>query len=66
MKHDTTLKSVLNRQFVTLNTYLPMTAGSFECSRLQGLGSTDLNISFEPFERTYSLCGDVSQIAADN
>ncbi len=66
MNNDTTLKSVLNRQFVALNTYLPISTGAFECNRLEGLGSRDLSISFEPFERTYPLCGDVSRIAADN
>lgn len=66
MKHDTTLKSVLNRQFVALSTYLPIASGSFECSRTEGLGSSDLSISFQPFERTYPLCGDASRMTAEN
>ncbi len=66
MNNNTTLKSVLNRQFVALNTYLPMANGNFECTRREGLGSTELNVSFEPFERAYPINPKLSRIAANN
>lgn len=50
MKNNTTLKSVLNRQFVAMNTYSPMANDEFECRRTTGLGTRTPRISFKPFD----------------
>ena len=49
------LKEALNRQFVTLGSYMPLERGLFECRQAEGLASEPQTISFKPFERAYPL-----------
>lgn len=55
MRNTTTLKSVLNRQYVTLGLGRPLELGLFDCRRETGIGTTTPTISFKPFERVFRL-----------
>lgn len=55
MKNSTTLKSVLNRQCVTLGFGRPLEDGLFDCRREMGIGTKTPTISFKPFERVYRI-----------
>ena len=55
MRNTTTLKSVLNRQYITLGLGRPLEAGIFDCRRETGIGTVNPTISFKPFERVYSV-----------
>ena len=55
MRNTTTLKSVLNRQFVTLSLGRPIEAGLFDCRCESSVGTSSPTISFKPFERVYRI-----------
>lgn len=55
MRNSTTLKSVLNRQFVTLGFGRPLGAGLFDCRQETSIGTTTPTITFTPFERVYKI-----------
>lgn len=55
MRNSTTLKSILNRQCVTLGLGRPLESGQFECRQEAAIGTTSPTISFKPFERVYKL-----------
>lgn len=55
MRNSTTLKSILNRQCVTLGLGRPLEAGLFDCRRAIGIGTRTPTISFQPFERVYKI-----------
>ena len=55
MKNSVTLKSVLNRQCITLGMCRPLSGGQFDCRRPAGLGSANPTITFTPFERVYRI-----------
>ncbi len=55
MRNTTTLKTVLNRQYVTLGLGRPLELGFFDCRRETGIGAAAPTITFQPFERVYSL-----------
>lgn len=55
MRNTSTLKSILNRQCVTLGFGRPLEAGLFDCRRPAGIGTLSPTISFTPFERVYPL-----------
>ncbi|MDQ8204404.1 hypothetical protein [Pelagicoccus sp. SDUM812003] len=55
MRNSTTLKSILNRQCVTLGLGNPLQDGLFDCRRETGIGTTTPTISFKPFERVYKI-----------
>lgn len=63
MRNTTTLKSVLNRQFVTLGFGRPLESGLFDCRRETGIGTTNPTISFKPFERVYEMPGRSRSLA---
>ncbi len=65
MKNRSTLKSILNRQFVSLGTYMPLKNGLFDCRREEALGSASSTISFKPFEHTYPLMKDIDSIPVE-
>ncbi len=62
MKNRSTLKSILNRQFVSLGTYMPLKSGLFDCRKEENLGSSSSTVSFKPFEHTYPLMKEVDSI----
>ena len=55
MRNTTALKSVLNRQCITLGLGRPLELGLFDCRRETGIGTAHPTISIQPFERVYSL-----------
>jgi hypothetical protein len=55
MKNSVTLKSVLNRQCITLGMCRPLASGQFDCRRGVGILAANTTISFKPFERVYRL-----------
>ncbi|EDY80464.1 hypothetical protein VDG1235_78 [Verrucomicrobiia bacterium DG1235] len=55
MRNSTTLKSILNRQVVTLGFGRPLEAGSFDCRQEASIGTESPTISFKPFERVYKI-----------
>jgi len=55
MRNSTTLKSILNRQCVTLGFGRPLEAGLFDCRQDEAIGTTHPTISFKPFERVYKI-----------
>lgn len=57
MNHNSTLKAVLNRQFVALGSYMPLESGRFDCKLDTRIGSDAPPISIKPFERVYPLMG---------
>ena len=57
MNHNSTLKAVLNRQFVALGSYMPLESGRFECKHETRIGSDSPPISIKSFERVYPLMG---------
>lgn len=55
MRNSTTLKSILNRQCVTLGIGRPLEGGLFDCRQEQAVGSANPTISFKPFDRVYKI-----------
>lgn len=55
MRNSTTLKSVLNRQIVTLSLGSPVGTGLFDCRQEASIGTDSPTISFKPFERVYKI-----------
>ena len=55
MRNDSTLKSILNRQCVTLGLGRPLEAGLFDCRLESSVGTRTPTISFKPFERVYKI-----------
>lgn len=55
MNTNITLKEALNRQFVALNSFMPIERGLFSCRRATGLGEETPSVSFKPFERAYPI-----------
>ncbi|MBD5780734.1 hypothetical protein IEN85_14635 [Pelagicoccus sp. NFK12] len=55
MRNSSTLKSVLNRQIVTLSLGSSFGAGSFDCRQEASIGTDSPTISFKPFERVYKI-----------
>ena len=55
MRNSTTLKSILNRQCVTLGFSRPLEGGQFDCRQEGAIGTTNPTLSFKPFERVYEI-----------
>lgn len=55
MRNSTTLKSVLNRQCITLGFGRPLEEGLFDCRQSEAIGTANPTISFKPFERVYKI-----------
>lgn len=55
MRNSTTLKSLLNRQCVTLGFGRPLEAGLFDCRQETRVGTDSPTITFKPFERVYEI-----------
>ena len=55
MNTNITLKEALNRQFVALNSFMPIERGLFPCRRVTGLGEENPSVSFKPFGRAYPI-----------
>lgn len=55
MRNSTTLKSILNRQCVTLGLGRPLEAGLFDCRLESSVGTREPTVSFKPFERVYKI-----------
>jgi len=58
MNANITLKEALNRQFVALNSFMPVQRGFFQCHRVAGLGGENPSVSFKPFEKAYPIYED--------
>ncbi len=65
MRNSTTLKSILNRQYVTLGLGRPMESGLFECRQQTAIGTVSPTISFKPFERVYKLPVTTRELALE-
>lgn len=65
MRNSTTLKSVLNRQIVTLGLGSSIGAGSFDCRQEASIGTESPTISFQPFERVYKIPARNRELALD-
>lgn len=55
MRNNATLKSVLNRQCITLGMGRPVARGLFTCQREGGIGTTEPTVTLKPFERVFRL-----------